>query len=113
MTEGILESVDLESYRVVAQETMSISLADENAEIDPIPVSTDVGIPVPEMDTLDVYKRQPYQSYYHIIKTVEDDPLFDKKRAQSRLKYFVETNEYAIQEKANIIVCLLYTSRCV
>ena len=48
----IVEDVDLESYRVVAQETVAIRLADENAEIDPIPVKTDVGIPVPEMDTL-------------------------------------------------------------
>lgn len=61
LAEGILESVDLESYRVVAQETMSISLADENAEIDPIPVSTDVGIPVPELDTLT-----------HILETFHD-----------------------------------------
>lgn len=48
----IVEDVDLESYRVVAQETVAIRLADVNAEIDPIPVKTDVGIPVPEMDTL-------------------------------------------------------------
>jgi type I restriction enzyme R subunit len=61
LSEGILESVDLEGYRVVAQETMSISLADENAEIDPIPVSTDVGIPVPELDTLT-----------HILETFHD-----------------------------------------
>lgn len=48
----IIEDVDLESYRVVAQDTISIRLADENAVIDAIPVKTDVGIPVPEMDTL-------------------------------------------------------------
>ncbi len=48
----IVEDVDLESYRVVAQETIAIKLADEDAEIDAIPVKTDVGIPVPEMDTL-------------------------------------------------------------
>lgn len=48
----IVENVDLESYRVVAQETMAISLADEDAEINAIPVKTDVGIPVPELDTL-------------------------------------------------------------
>ncbi|OPX92875.1 MAG: Type I restriction enzyme EcoR124II R protein [Pelotomaculum sp. PtaB.Bin104] len=60
---------------------------------------------IEEKFILDVLKYYtPYQSYYHIIKTIEDDPLFDKKRAQSRLKYFVETNEYAIQEKANIMV---------
>lgn len=48
----IVEDVDMESYRVVAQETMSISLADEDAEINAIPVKTDIGIPVPELDTL-------------------------------------------------------------
>lgn len=52
LTDGILESVDLESYRAVARETMSIVLADQDAEIDPIPVSTDIGIPVPELDLL-------------------------------------------------------------
>lgn len=50
--EKIVEDVDLESYRVVAQETMAIRLADQDAEIDAIPVKTDIGIPVPEMDTL-------------------------------------------------------------
>lgn len=60
-TEKILEKVDFESYRVVAQQTMSISLADENAEINPIPVKIDVGIPVPEYDALS-----------HIINTFHD-----------------------------------------
>ena len=50
--EEILEDVELESYRIVALETMSIKLDDEDAEINPVPVRTDVGIPVPELDTL-------------------------------------------------------------
>ena len=48
----IIESVDFDSYRVVAQQTMSISLANEDAEVKPVPVQTDIGIPVPELDTL-------------------------------------------------------------
>lgn len=40
---------------------MSLSLADENAEIAPVPVKTDVGIPVPDYDTLS-----------HIIATFHD-----------------------------------------
>ena len=48
----IIESVDLDSYRVVAQQTMSISLANEDAEVKPVPVQTDIGIPVSELDTL-------------------------------------------------------------
>lgn len=50
--EEILEDIELESYRLVAHETMSIRLEDENAEIDAVPVKTDVGIPVPELDKL-------------------------------------------------------------
>lgn len=50
--EEILEDVELESYRLVAQETMSIKLEDEDSEINAVPVKTDVGIHVPELDTL-------------------------------------------------------------
>lgn len=54
---------------------------------------------------LDVLKNyMPIQSYYRIIKTVEGDPMFDKKRAQKKLRLFVESNEYAIKQKAEIIV---------
>lgn len=48
----IIEDVELESYRLVAQDTISIKLEDVDSEIDPVPVKTDVGIPVPEYDTL-------------------------------------------------------------
>ena len=48
----ILEDVELESYRLVAQDTINIKLEDEDMEIDAVPVKTDVGIPVPEYDTL-------------------------------------------------------------
>lgn len=54
------------------------------------------------LDVLQYYT--PYQSYYKLAKTVEDDPLFDKKRAQKRLRCFVEGNEYAIAKKAEVIV---------
>ena len=52
LTKGLWESVDLASYRSVAKETMSIALANEDAEIAPIPVPTDVGIQVPELENL-------------------------------------------------------------
>ncbi len=54
---------------------------------------------------LDVLKYYtPILSYYKLAKTVEDDPQFDKKRAQKRLRAFVEGNEYPISKKAEIIV---------
>lgn len=44
------------------------------------------------------------ESYYKLIKTIENDPRFDKKRAQGILRYYVESNSYAIHEKAAIMV---------
>ncbi len=43
-------------------------------------------------------------SFYKLMKTVEDDPMFDKKRAQKKLRHFVESNEYTIAKKAAMIV---------
>ena len=54
------------------------------------------------MDVLLYYT--PIQSFYKLSKTVEDDPLFDKKKAQRLLRYYVESNQYAIEQKAGIIV---------
>ena len=38
------------------------------------------------------------------MKTVEDDPMFDKKRAQKKLRAFVEGNEITIAKKAAMMV---------
>ncbi len=46
----------------------------------------------------------PYNSYYKLMKTVENDPLFDKKRAQKRLRGFVEGDKTTIGIKAEIMV---------
>jgi len=54
---------------------------------------------------LDVLKNYtPIDSYYRLMKKVEDDPMFDKKRAQKRLRAFVENNEYTIAQKAEMMV---------
>jgi len=61
-TRGLWESVDLVNYRSVAQQTMKITLDNENATIAPIPVLTEIGISVPEFEPLskileDFHKR--------------------------------------------------------
>jgi type I restriction enzyme R subunit len=58
---------------------------------------------------LDVLKNYtPYQSYYHLIKNIEEDPLFDKGKAQKRLRKYVELNPKAIKKKAEIMVGHFY-----
>jgi type I restriction enzyme, R subunit len=54
---------------------------------------------------LDVLKDYtPVQSYYRLMKKIEDDPEFDTKRAQKKLRRYVESHEHAIREKAEIMV---------
>lgn len=54
---------------------------------------------------LDVLKNYtPVESFYRLTKTVEDDPLFDSKKAQKKLRKYVESNSHAIREKAEIMV---------
>lgn len=54
---------------------------------------------------LDVLKNYTtIQSYYRLAKMVEDDPRFDTRRAQKKLRRYVETDERAIQAKADIMV---------
>lgn len=54
---------------------------------------------------LDVLKYYtPIKSYYRLAKIIEDDPMFDKKKAHKKLRKYVESNEYAIEQKAEIMV---------
>lgn len=54
---------------------------------------------------LDVLKYfTPIESFYKLKKTIEDDPLYDKKKAQKKLKAFVESRTYTIEQKAEMMV---------
>jgi len=60
---------------------------------------------IEEKFILDVLKNYTtIDSYYRIMKTVEEDPMFDKKRAQKKLRAFVEGYPDTIAKKAAIIV---------
>ena len=50
-----------------------------------------------------------YASYYKIIKTVESDPEFDNKKAQKKLRSWVERQPETIHQKAAIIVNHFHT----
>ena len=46
----------------------------------------------------------PVESYYKLIKKIEGDPEFDNKRARKKLRRYVESHDYAIRLKAEIMV---------
>jgi type I restriction enzyme R subunit len=54
---------------------------------------------------LDVLKSYtPVDSYYKLVKKIEGDPEFDSKRAQKKLRKYVESHDHAIRLKAEIMV---------
>ncbi|MCS6827185.1 MAG: type I restriction endonuclease, partial [Caldilinea sp.] len=54
---------------------------------------------------LDVLKHYtPVASYYRLIKKIEDDPEFDTRRANKKLRRYVESHDHAIRLKTEIMV---------
>ena len=54
------------------------------------------------LDVLNHYTT--YNSYYKLVKATEGNPEFDTKRAQQKLRAYVEGHEFAIAEKAKIMI---------
>src|ERR1019366_4193418 len=46
----------------------------------------------------------PVDSYYKLVKKIEDDPEFDIKKARKKLRRYVESHDHAIRLKAEIMV---------
>lgn len=54
---------------------------------------------------LDVLKHYlTYETYFKLVKTIEDDPEFDEKKAKRVLRKFVEEHPHAIRMKTEIMV---------
>jgi len=54
---------------------------------------------------IDVLKwYTPVNCYYRLIKTLTDDPQFDKKKSQKKLRKYVESDKFPISKKAEMIV---------
>jgi type I restriction enzyme R subunit len=52
LSKGILEAIDMDSYRLEVRSSIDIALADQNAEIEPVPTSGGGRMPEPEMERL-------------------------------------------------------------
>ena len=46
----------------------------------------------------------PYRSYYELNKSIEDDPTFDTRRAQRKLRKYVEEHPDTVAQKAAIMI---------
>jgi type I restriction enzyme R subunit len=52
LSKGILEAIDMDSYRVEKHAAMQLQMPDQDAEIEPVPTSGGGRKPEPELDTL-------------------------------------------------------------
>lgn len=60
---------------------------------------------IEERFILDVLKSYtPVDSYYKLVKKIEDDPEFDTKKANKKLRKYVESHDHAIRLKAEVMV---------
>ena len=93
LAKGILEAIDMDSYRAEKKATMAITLPDANAEIGPVPTSGGGHKPEPEMDKLS-----------NILKSFNDQfgGLFsDPKRMEQRISDEIPTKVSADQAYQN------------
>ncbi len=59
------------------------------------------------MDVLRNYTT--YKSFYQVVKSIPDDPEYDKKQAQKKIRAWVESRPETIEQKAKIIVTHFHT----
>jgi type I restriction enzyme R subunit len=60
---------------------------------------------IEERFILDVLKYYlTYQTYFNLVKTIEDDPEFEERKAKRVLRKFVEEHPHAIRMKTEIMV---------
>lgn len=82
LSRGILETIDMDSYRAEKRETIAIALEDEDAEIGPVPADGGGGRPEPELDRLsnivktfnDMFGDITWQDADRVARTVAELP---------------------------------------
>src|SRR5206468_7956335 len=81
LSKGILEAIDMDSYRVEKQAAMKIALPDADAEIGPVPTSSGGHTPEPELDQLsnilktfnDQFGNIPWTDADRVHKLITED----------------------------------------
>ena len=78
LSKGILEAIDMDSYRVEKQAVQNVQLPDEDAEIEPVSTSGGGQKPEPEMERLSNIQRSVRQ---HRVEGPGQDREGDCRRA--------------------------------
>lgn len=93
LSKGILESIDMDSYRAEKKATIAIALPDADAEIEPVPTSSGGRKPEPEMDKLSNIVKQFNDMYGGLFS--------DPKRMEQRITYEIPEKVAADEKYQN------------
>jgi type I restriction enzyme R subunit len=74
LSKGILESIDMDSYRVEKLATTALVLPDSDAEIDPLPTAATAGAPEAELDKLSNILKS-FNDLFGNIKWSDEDRI--------------------------------------
>jgi type I restriction enzyme, R subunit len=74
LSQGILEAIDMDSYRVEARSTINIALSEEEGEIGPVPASGGGRMPDPELDRLSNILRE-FNDLFGNIRWKDEDKI--------------------------------------
>ncbi len=80
LSKGIIEAIDMDSYRVEKKAAMKIALADTDAEIEPVPTDAHGHMPEPELDRLSNILKKFNETFGtlftdgdRVVKRIRDD----------------------------------------
>ncbi len=77
LSKGILEAIDMDSYRVEKQAAVKIQLADADAEIEPVPTTGGGHKPEPELDVLSNILKS-FNDHFGNISWSDSDRVYQK-----------------------------------
>lgn len=118
-TKGILETIDLESYRNEERTTMSIILEDKNSEVDPVPTGSGGHLYNPDLDLLssivaqfnDIFGNIKWNDVDNVRRQIQEIPAMVSKDEKYRnaMKNSDEQNARMESERAlqNVIISIM------
>jgi type I restriction enzyme R subunit len=74
LTQGILEAIDMDSYRVETRSALSIALSEEEGEVGPVPTSGGGRMPEPQLDRLSNILRE-FNDLFGNIEWKDEDKI--------------------------------------
>jgi len=72
LSQGILEAIDMDTYRLEVKEAVKIDLPKQEGEVEPVPTSVRAGVPEPELEPLSEILREFNERFGNIDWNDED-----------------------------------------